>query len=338
MTEFLDTKPYVEHDELIGYRYAANTRRMLAQPGGGQYEIVINSAGIRSAREYEKRKPAGVYRILVFGDSYAAGQYISNEHRFTETMERRIPDLEVINFALEGTGTDQQLLIYENIAAEYEHDLVMVFPFLQNIRRNLADARVAFDPCSGQKVLRGKPRFELQAGQLLLLNTPVPIAATDGPSSDAANDELPGFEQQWKSLISRFPAAQVLKKFLYAIKPWEPFPEYRSPDHAAWSLMEAMFTRFAKQVAPRPFVIVPVFYDSYVRFRMARNYWERFYSLAGPGVHVVDLLAHFRHLGRDAVRCFQAPFDCHFSSYGHLVIADWLIEELNARGLMANRS
>ena len=56
----------------------------------------------------------------------AAGQFTSNDQRFSELLERRVPGLEVLNLALEGTGTDQQLLIYENVGSLYEHDAVVV--------------------------------------------------------------------------------------------------------------------------------------------------------------------------------------------------------------------
>ena len=81
--------------------------------------------------------------------------------------------------------------------------------------------------------------------------------------------------------------------------------------------------------------IVPLFYVSYVRYRMGRNYWRRFGSLAdGKHVHAVDVLPHFRRLGADAVHCFMEPHDPHFSAHGHLVLADALEGELRGRGLL----
>ncbi len=334
----LDTKPYVEYDPLIGHRYVPNTRRTLPRPGGGQYEMIINSAGIRSAREYVKSKPTGTFRILVFGDSYAAGQFVSNDQRFTELLERRVPNLEVINFGLEGTGTDQQLLIYENVARDYEHDLVILFPFLQNIRRNMVAARAARDPETGKEVLRHKARFELRDGALELKNVPIPnegieiVGDADVALKKTDADHSPG--NRFKAVISRSSLGRTLKRVAFGLKPWEPFPEYRSATTSEWRLMEAILSRFHARVAPRPFVIVPVFYDSYVRFRMARNYLERFRSLENADVHVIDLLPHFRRLGREASRCFQEPYDCHFSAYGHLVVSEALQRELTERGLL----
>jgi hypothetical protein len=335
MAEVIDVQPFVEHDPLMGHRYTPNMRLTLRRPGGGDYELVTNAAGIRSTREYEKCKPHGILRILIFGDSFAAGQFVSNDQRFSELLERRIPGLEVINFGLEGTGTDQQLLLYENIGHEFEHDMVMVLPFLQNIRRNMVEARIAIDPQSLQEVLRPKPRFELVNGELLLRNVPVPNTRVPNiGNAIAQTDTKSGRLHQVKTTVSRLRVGQLVKKIVFQLKPWEPFPEYRKASSPEWQLMDAILRRFKKTAGTRPLVIVPVFYDSYVQFRMARNYWERFHSLEEPGTYVIDLLPHFQRLGSEAMRCFQGPHDCHFSIYGHLVMADTLQRELTQRGLL----
>ena len=99
--------------------------------------------------------------------------------------------------------------------------------------------------------------------------------------------------------------------------------------------MEAIVRRFKSSAGDRPLVVAPTFYDNYVRYRMSRAYWKRFCGLqAIPGVYVVDLLPHLKKLGKEAIRCYQGPYDMHFSSYGHLVVADVLKSELNSRGLL----
>lgn len=334
-----DTKPYIEHDPKIGYRYAPAVSLQLPRPGGGRYHFQTNSRGVRSAREYEFEKPPGVRRIVVCGDSMAAGQFVSNDQRFTELLERRLPNTEVINLALEGSGTDQQLLLYETVGRQYEHDLVLLMPFLSNIRRNMLDARVGYDAKTGAKVLRGKPRFELVAGQLVLRNVPVPPDGAAVSSEEAASfgrtDADENTRASLKTRLSSLPGAGTLKRIAYAVVPWEPFPEFRDAGSREWRLMEAILRRFKQSAGGRPLVIVPTFYDNYVRYRMARNYWERFSSLTSiPGVHVVDLWPHFRRLGAEAVRCFQVPHDMHFSAYGHLVVAEALQDELSRRGLL----
>lgn len=321
----VDAKPYIRHHPLLGYEYIPGYRQALPQPGGGHYVLAINAAGIRASREYSVEKPAGKKRLLVFGDSFAAGQYVSNEDRFSELLERRLPEWEVINFGLEGTGTDQQLLIYQEVGSRYEHDAVLLMPFLQNIRRNLVEAREGFDPRTHEKKLLGKPRFELVSGKLELRGVPVPTERTTTRATNGAESN-----GGWKAKWSRLPGMNLTKRLIYSIAPWEPFPEYRRSDTPAWLLMEAILNRFGEVAQPRPFFIVPAFYVSYVTFRMARNYLQRFSEFAArrPNVRIIDLLPSFRALGDQAVRAFFEPEDCHYSPLGHLTVADALASAL----------
>jgi hypothetical protein len=332
MSTVADTKPYVEPDPLIGYRYISGTRMTLPRPGGGRYEFAVNSAGIRSDREFTTEKAPGTTRIVVLGDSMAAGQFVSNNQRFSELLERGRRGIELINLALEGSGTDQQVLLYEHVGLRYEHDLVLLLPFLQNIRRNLASAREAIDPKTGAVVLRPKPRFELQGDQLVLH----PPSA--GQVTKDETDAPPSTTVRIKNAISRMPGADALKKVGYAMMPWEPFPEYRDANSAGWRLMSAIVRHLKTLAGSRPVVVAPIFYSNYVRYRMATNYWDRFSSLESiAGVHPIDVLPHFKMLGADALRCFQDPYDMHLSADGHLVLADAIDAELSRRGLLPSR-
>jgi len=332
----MDIKPYSEHHPIFSYRYTPGTRMELPRPGGGRYRILVNSQAIRSDREYSFEKPKGACRIVISGDSMAAGQFVSNTHRFSELLERRLPGLEVINLALEGSGTDQQLLLYEHVGLQYEHDFVMVLPFLQNIRRNMVEAREGIDPKTGQKVLRPKPLYKLVEGKLVLRNVPVPReVSTPSIEQSGGTDAGASWSVQLKTRMSAMPGAALFKKVLYTLVPWEPFSEYRDPHSKEWLLTAAIIRQFKELAGNRPLVVVPTFYSNYVRFRMARNYWDRYVSLAAtPGIHVIDLLPHLQRLGTDSVRCFQEPHDMHFSPYGHLVLAEALQTELSLLGLL----
>lgn len=337
----VDVKPYVRHHAVVGYEYVPNTELTLSAPGGGRYTIKVNSAGVRSDREYSKMKPPGVYRILAFGDSMSAGQFVSNEHRFSEILERRHVDVEIINWSLEGSGTDQQLLLFEQVAGEYEFDAVLLFPFVQNIRRNMIEAREGVDPYTRQRVLVPKPRFELVDGKLILRNVPVPkerrIVREGGRDVGVVTDANRSPWGRFKGALSALPGMRRIKWAVYGAVGWEPFREYKKSDSVEWRLMEAIVERFKEVAGRRPIVIVPTFYSNYVRYRMARNYWRRFESVTKtPGIYAIDLLPHFRRRGAEAVRCFQDPYDMHFSAYGQLVLADILQEELVKFGLLSS--
>lgn len=335
--EATETAPvYIEYDAQLGYGYLPNVDLSLRRPDGVGYHFQTNAACFRSSRAYVHKKPGGITRIIVCGDSMSAGQFVSNEHRFSEQLERRNPGLEVLNLSLEGSGTDQQLLLYEKLGAEFEHDLVLLMPFLSNIRRNMVSARLAVDARTGQLRMRSKPRFVLAGGELKLENVPVPEIVEEAKAAEAASaDEAPAIFGMKRDWLNSLPGIQTLKQIAYSVLPWEPFPEFRDPGSPAWRLMEGIVARFKRVAGDRPLVIAPTFYDSYVRYRMARNYWRRFKALErSPGVHVIDLLPHFRALGADALKCFQVPYDMHFSAYGHLIMAEALNAELRRQDLL----
>lgn len=335
----LDRKPYIRHHSLLGYEYTPDSRYTLPRPGGGTYSLTINNEGIRASREYARVKPPGTFRILAFGDSFAAGQFLSNEQRFSEILERRVPGLEVVNFGLEGTGTDQQLLMYEHAGSRYEHDAVLLLPFLQNIRRNLVEARPALDPATGRQVLLPKPRFELVGDRLELRNVPVPDERRPFDEQNATTlrgtDVETGLSRRLKDELSTIWAVRQAKRVLYPLLRYDPFPEYKNDQSPAWRLMSAIILRFKELAGRRPLVIAPLFYVSYVRYHMSRAYWHRFSSLAKvPGIFALDVLPDFRRLGADAVRCFQEPYDAHLSADGHLVLAEALLSGLRANAVL----
>ena len=262
----------------------------------------------------------------------SAGQFVTNADRFSELLERRVPGLEVINLSLEGSGTDQQVLLYEHVGLRFEHDLVILLPFLQNIRRNMVEARDAQDPRTGRLILRPKPRFELSDGNLVLRNVPVPLEISAAELQTRGGTDVPKSRgQRWKTRIASLPGAARWRTMIHAFVTWEPFPEYRDAESPEWRLMVALIRRLKGLAGERPLIVAPTFYANYVRFRMGRSYWTRYSSLASePGIYPIDLLPYFRQGSvADGVRCFLEPYDMHFSAYGHQVLADAFEQELS---------
>jgi hypothetical protein len=358
-----ESQPLMRHHPVIGYQFNPGTRHTMTRPDGGTYQLSINAAGIRSDREYALAKPPDVYRILVFGDSQADGYYQPNERRFTELIERRNPGIEVVNFALRGSGTDQQLLVFEEIGRNYEHDLVILLPFAENIRRIMPWALPCVQPQNGRIVYRLKPRFVLTTRAdgtevLELHNIPIPEepveAEADNPVDRAAEPNRVGrITRGLRRAGGKLPTVRLVKKFIYPLLDltgcdpfpllgrlgYDPLPEYETADTEEWRLMAAIIRRFAKGTEPKPFVVAPIVNSSYMRFAVGRNYWHRFHSLAdGERVHVIDLLPHFLQLGRRAVDCYMEPHDSHLSDLGHSVLADAIEAELRRLGLLPVRN
>lgn len=159
----VDTSIYYSFDEYHparGWALRANVRDARDFAGA---VVNSNAMGVRSRREYRPSKPAGVTRVLVFGDSFTFGDEVSDDETYAAQLEQLLSRTEVINLGVHGYAHDQILLYLQEAAADYHPDLVLLGFVAPDMERNL----LAFRDFA-------KPRFELVGTQLILRNTPVP--------------------------------------------------------------------------------------------------------------------------------------------------------------------
>ncbi len=85
-----------------------------------------NAVGARD-RERERRSEAP--RVVVLGDSFADGWGVPREQRFSDVLEART-GIEHLNFAMPHFSPYQQVLVYEGLAKDYDHETVIatVYP------------------------------------------------------------------------------------------------------------------------------------------------------------------------------------------------------------------
>jgi len=119
----------LSHNPKIGYEPAP-----LAYNGRDlsfyDYLGASNSLGYRD-REHAVAKPSGTYRIVVLGDSIAAGLHVErNEDIFPPVLERLLDGrglhAEVINLAVSGYNTQQEVETLIEKGLRYHPDLVLV--------------------------------------------------------------------------------------------------------------------------------------------------------------------------------------------------------------------
>ena len=162
----------VRYHAQFGHLYTPNLIARLPNERGGFY-VRTNSLGFRSDLEFQSSRSDKRPRILFFGDSYTAGDGCDNNERFAELVGQAL-NAEVYNYGLSGSGTDQQLLIFEEYAHQVEADLIVLAVMIENIERIQVGYREAIDRVSGQKVLVPKPYFRLTDDELQLNHVPVP--------------------------------------------------------------------------------------------------------------------------------------------------------------------
>jgi len=141
--------------------------------GGIDVPIEINSKGLRD-REIPYEKPAGVFRILVLGDSWTFGSGVAGGAAYPKALERlleaRIPGrrFEVINAGVSAYGTYHELAFFEKEGLMYSPDLVVLGFFAANdINDNSAPRRIEVSE-TGELVGRNSRRGPLDGLKVLV--------------------------------------------------------------------------------------------------------------------------------------------------------------------------
>jgi lysophospholipase L1-like esterase len=127
---------YRVDDAILDWRYVPNSE---VQSGRVTYRY--NATGFRDV-DHEVRKPAGVHRIVVLGDSVTEGYGVDWGEVFAPALQARLGrGHEVINIAAGGLNTPQEVHLLERVGFQYEPDLVVV-----NFVLNDVDFYTKFDP------------------------------------------------------------------------------------------------------------------------------------------------------------------------------------------------
>lgn len=103
-------------------------------------DVSINHLGLRG-REYSEAKPAGMYRILVLGDSMTFGWGVAAEEVFCAVLEKRLNQevsprtgvtYEVINAGVGNYNTTQELTYLEDRGLKLNPDLIVLAYYIND--------------------------------------------------------------------------------------------------------------------------------------------------------------------------------------------------------------
>lgn len=327
-----------EYHPVIGFRFVPRLRARVPHEGGG-YLVRTNETGFRSDRRFERARTAA-RRVLLFGDSFTAGEGVSNGRRYGDFCERRMPGLEVYNYGLPATGLDQHYLIYREYAQDIEHDLLVIAVFVENIRRVGARYRHFLDD-TGRRVLYAKPYFTLEEGALQLQGVPPPRRPVDPASLSEAErgfvfrqERFPRLKALLRRLrrdprFERLVIESGLKDRILRLARYQPIREYDDPRHPAWLVMRALLERWIRE-HPRPVVVMPIpLYHHVAGLADPANYQLRLRAAAeAAGASFYDPLAHLQGYAMAERRTFYYPNDGHLTPAGHETLAGGLSEFL----------
>lgn len=312
-------RQFFEYHPVVGYRFIPNLRVRVPNEGGG-YLMQVNEAGFRSNRSFVKERTAGCQRVLFFGDSYTAGNEVPNHQRYTDLLETRIPALEVYNFGLPGTGTDQQYLVWREFARDIECDLVVIAVFVENVRRVMAQYRPYTDETGRQRIY-AKPYYTLKRGELRLHHVPPrpePFEAHElSPDENETVDRGGRFP-----LLRKVVTAIGVKETMQRLTHYQLLPEYDSRDTPDWQLMRAILSQWIRPIG-KPVVIMPIPFPQHIDETCdGSSYHARFAELATElGCRLHDPLPDLLQYDPAQRRRFRWEKDIHFTAEGNAALA-----------------
>ncbi len=313
-----------KYHPLIGYTFIPNLKARVNHEDGG-YLIQTNSDGFRCKHEFMKEKKKNIFRILFFGDSFTAGDGVSNPFRFTDLLENELDNTEIFNFGLSGTGVDQQYLIFKEFAKDLKYDLVVIAPMIENIRRNVVRFRPHLSH-SGKNLFMQKPYYKFNKyGEIKLKNIPVPkksITLEELPKKERI--DLYGNFRLLRSFINILGSKQ--KDIVQKVTKHHPLRSYESSDNPDWVLMKGILEKWISKINTNILICPLPIYHYVEKLSYPNGHIERFNELNQlPKVIFHDILPTLLNYPQNERRLFRFKNDAHPTKEGHKAYAKFFI-------------
>jgi len=312
-----------EYHPTLGYRFIPGIKARVPHETGG-YLIRVNNLGFRCDHQLSRARPDSSRRLLLFGDSFTAGDGVSNGQRFGDVVESRIDRLQVANFGLPGSGTDQHYLIWREYGQALEHDLVVIAVLVENIRRVVARFRY-YEDAVGAKAVYAKPWYTLEQGRLELHGVPVrrePIPEAELDADQRVAVDRGGRFGRLREVVNQLGLREVAQR----VTRYQPVPEYDDPDDPAWQVMRALLARWIGECNV-PVVLMPVPLYQFVEGTSdPGGYQARFAELADEcDATLHDPLPDLMSCDAAERRAMRFERDPHLTRQGHAALGASLV-------------
>ena len=316
LSNVLGLSPYMKYDEHLGW--TAEPRSTKHHKNSHlEFDVIyqINNQGFRGPA-YEKAKPAGIYRIMILGDSNGFGWGIPEDKHFATLLQGQLKNVQVLNLSLSGYGTDQQYLRFVKEGMAYKPDLVIV-----QVTPNDFD-EIQY-PFFNQKP---KPQFLItDKGALKLVNVPVePI----GPRYKVFYDNsLPLPFKEWLGWHS-YAYTFINEKYYLLKSKYTRRNNFVEPDRKRFS--NESVTLFKKIISELKSRLDEIGAKGLI-VHSSKDLNENNY-LANSSLPILDLYPKFSGYARTASAELFYKDGFHWNIEGHRIVADELLKVINRKG------
>lgn len=354
----ITTHPYHEqYHPVMGWVNKPDVNGEVKTAPGNFFRRSHNNRGLRSLSGAAYEKPAGTKRVLLIGDSFFWGYNVNDDEVLSEILRQRLgAGVEVLNGAVPGYGTDQELLWLAEEGLKYRPDYVILGCFPTNDWDEISHSINYGYP---------KPFFTIDRGRLSAMNIPVP---------DTRETRRKGFEEPdtafgkiKKFLRHHTHTYQFIVGRLNRIKPLRDlFLKIGLAEEFTWDLpgvpaltlkqdqIQTLFESLVKEMNALShengagFLLLfipakeqprasPALYEGARQNAAAEN--DRFSSYLSQftgknRIAFLDLLPLVREHQSKGERLYTPQrYDHHWNEHGHRVAADALSDRLKKNGL-----
>jgi lysophospholipase L1-like esterase len=338
--------PFRQYDPVIGLSLIPNMK-VVHSRGCFTGLVETNRWGFRD-RDRTLEKPPGTFRIALIGDSAVEAVHVQPEEVMNIQMEKLLQqqgyrNMEVMNFAVEGIGTTQELLLYKERVRQFHPDLVMIL---------FSDNDIFNNSSTLQPKIYGihtwyAPYYDLDANGNLVFR-PVEPRPFDRLSTSLERHSYLFYylERAWFKVD---PAMYKWRGLPLAYEVYEDDPinpEWKQ----AWMVTEKVMAmtretveadgaKFLLLVQPDAYAIDPQWREHMVKnegkvpadFKPSKFYDRLQEMTAKAGVTVLSTIPYLQAYSTEhqlQPPYFSLPCDPHYSAMGHAVTASAIVDGL----------
>jgi lysophospholipase L1-like esterase len=325
-----------------------------------------NNKGLRSTRPADYDNPMKKKRVLLLGDSFFWGFGVDDMHVLSEVLQEMIGDNgEIINGAVTGYGTDQELLWLAEEGMKYQPGLVILGFFPANDLDEIANS-IMYAIMYGYP----KPYFSFEGERLVVRNIPVPDTRETRRKAFEEVDTWFGKVKKYlrynvhtyQFIVNRLNSIQSLRRFFLTIGIAEEFtkelpgiPHLKLSPDKVQELSDGLIgeTKNASESVRAEFLLVfipkkennrhnslrykEVKEDAYDWNTRVSKYLRAFTS--ENNINYLDLLPIIRrHHERGEHLYTPEEYDHHWTPLGHKVAAEAMYEWLKEKGYLEQKS
>ena len=327
-------------DAIVGNVYCPNLDERLDNLYGSTIQVRTNSLGMAD-REYAPEKPAGSLRIALVGDSLTASLYLLQEKQFKGLWEQALSKqlgrpVEIMNLAVDGMGTWEELQMFHLRARPLQPDAVIVGFFWGNdVWNNLASRdRGRANPLKDEYAEPGwlmRTRVAHRGSIRWLYNNSAAFQFLDNMKSRIETIQAYKRAQQAAPQAAKAPAPsqQTAAQAQAAAIAADPAYAWDAP---AWQLTRELLLKLKAEgdAAGAPVLVLQLPMLAQLDKAHPLPYRQFGEFLAKNGIGNAEAFAALEKLSPERQRALYIGDEVHLTAAGHQLIADATLPQVKA--------